>query len=76
MIMAKRNMPSAAEPKVCGTVTVGDRGQVVIPKDARDSMGVVAGDKLIVIRMHGDGLALIKTAALKELAKKLLSQVG
>jgi len=73
--MAKRKMPSVAEPTVYGTVTVGDRGQVVIPKDARDSIGVAAGDKLIVIGMHRDGIALVKTAALKELAKKLLSQV-
>jgi len=75
VIMVKRNMPSAAEPTVYGTVTVGDRGQVVIPKGARDSVGIRPGDKLIVLKMHGDGIALLKTDALKEMARKLLSQV-
>jgi len=73
--MVKKNTRSMAEPMVYGTVTVGGRGQVVIPKDARNSVGIRPGDKLIVLKMHGDGIALLKTDALKEMARKLLSQV-
>lgn len=45
-----------------GTVTVGERGQVVLPKKARDVLGIARGDTLVVL---GDtdpqtaGLALI-----------------
>jgi len=47
---------------VFGTVTVGERGQIVIPKQAREMFGIRPGSRLI---MFGDiqqgGLALIDT---------------
>jgi AbrB family looped-hinge helix DNA binding protein len=42
--------------KVClaesffGTSTVGERGQVVIPAEAREEFGIQPGDKLMVMR--------------------------
>lgn len=33
-----------------GTVTVGERGQIVIPVEAREALGIKAGDKLLVMR--------------------------
>lgn len=33
-----------------GSVTVGDRGQIVIPAEARHALGLQAGDKLLVFR--------------------------
>ena len=36
------------KPKLYGAVTVGERGQIVIPAQLRDSFQVKAGDKLIV----------------------------
>lgn len=35
--------------KLYGTATVGTKGQVVIPADARDEMGIVPGDRLYVV---------------------------
>ena len=32
-----------------GTVTVGPKGQVVIPADAREAMGIGPGDKLVAL---------------------------
>ena len=34
---------------LAGTVTIGPKGQVVIPADVRDKMSVQAGDKLIAL---------------------------
>lgn len=43
-----------------GSVKVGERGQVVIPKEARDVFGIAPGDKLVVLGDEGQGLALCK----------------
>ena len=34
---------------IFGVVKVGDRGQIVIPKDAREIYGIKAGDSLLVL---------------------------
>jgi AbrB family looped-hinge helix DNA binding protein len=42
-----------------GSVTLGERGQVVIPAEARKRHGLQAGDKLLVLRHpHVRGLVL------------------
>ena len=58
-------------PDLYGTVTVGERGQVVIPQAAREQLGISGGDKLLVLRGFGGapGLFFIKT----EIASEILS---
>ncbi len=36
-------------PQLFGSVKVGERGQVVIPQEARAQMGLRAGDKLLAL---------------------------
>ena len=43
-----------------GNVKVGERGQIVIPKEARDLFDIQPGDKLVVLGEEGQGLALCK----------------
>jgi AbrB family looped-hinge helix DNA binding protein len=45
---------------IFGVVKVGDKGQIVIPKDARKIYGIKPGDTLMML---GDdkGIALLKT---------------
>jgi AbrB family looped-hinge helix DNA binding protein len=40
----------AADDAFYGAVTVGERGQIVIPAEARTELGIQAGDKLLVMR--------------------------
>ena len=49
---------------IFGVVKVGDKGQIVIPKDARNVYGIKPGDALIML---GDerGIALLKTEILQ-----------
>lgn len=43
-----------------GLVTVGDKGQIVIPAGARKVFEISAGDKLVVLGDEGQGMALMK----------------
>ena len=47
-----------------GAVTVGERGQVVIPIEARTEMGIKPGDKILILRHPTyDGLVMAKLEA-------------
>ncbi|MCW5937810.1 MAG: AbrB/MazE/SpoVT family DNA-binding domain-containing protein [Fimbriimonadaceae bacterium] len=59
-----------------GATTVGERGQIVIPAEARADLGIKAGDKLIVMRdpvVKGLMVAKIEAfqALLEEMTRKL-----
>jgi AbrB family looped-hinge helix DNA binding protein len=45
---------------IFGVVKVGDKGQIVIPKDARNVYDIKPGDALIMLG-DGRGIALLKT---------------
>ena len=49
-----------AEPRAFfGTATVGTKGQIVIPADARSAMQVKEGDKVVVLRGPREGSILV-----------------
>ncbi|NBK99606.1 MAG: helix-turn-helix domain-containing protein, partial [Erysipelotrichia bacterium] len=59
----KEGMPIGPKDKyIFGTVTIGERGQIVLPKKARDIMNLIPGDTLIVLgdtSKGNEGIALI-----------------
>jgi len=55
-----------------GTVTVGERGQVVIPAEARKKLDIHTGDKLFIMsHPSGEGLAMFKVDAMREFLNHL-----
>lgn len=42
-----------------GSVTVGERGQIVIPKEARELFDINTGDKLLVLGDEEKGIAIV-----------------
>jgi AbrB family looped-hinge helix DNA binding protein len=51
-----------------GSVSVGERGQIVIPAEARQRLGLKTGDKLLVfVNPLNSGIFLIPPSALDEL---------
>jgi len=59
-------------PDFFSITTVGERGQVVIPKEAREALGLGSGDKLVVLpSRRGNGILLMKEENIKELAHKM-----
>ena len=61
--------------RVCGTATVGDRGQIVIPKEARDFYGISPGDTLLLLGDDETGLIVTRPEVLNNLANQILNTV-
>lgn len=61
--------------RVLGTAKVGDRGQIVIPKEAREMFGIQPGDTLLILGESEAGLIISRPEALNELADKILNNV-
>ena len=54
-------MENNQEKQFFGVVRIGDKGQIVIPKEARDAFGLNPGDTLLVLGDITKGIALVKT---------------
>ena len=52
--------PGPKGKQIFGTTKINDRGQVVIPKKARELFGINNGDSLVVLGDEAEGIALIK----------------
>lgn len=53
------------------TIRVGPKGQIVIPKEARDLCGFQPGDSLLLLADANMGVALQQTEKCRELFTKL-----
>lgn len=62
--------------KLYGTATVGSKGQVVIPADAREELNIQPGDRLYVLgSMHGNGIVLLKEDMLENIVQQMSAQI-
>lgn len=59
-----------------GTTTLGERGQAVIPAEARKALKLKAGDKLLVFSMHNDMLVMTKLSQLQKFASHLSKKLN
>jgi AbrB family looped-hinge helix DNA binding protein len=59
---------------VFGVVKMGERGQIVIPKEAREQYGIKAGDSLIVL---GDqrGIAMLKMDIFQNIINQAMEDI-
>lgn len=64
-----------SKQRVFGTAKVGDRGQIVIPKEARDYYGISPGDTLLLLGDEETGLIVTRPEILNNLANQILSNV-
>jgi AbrB family looped-hinge helix DNA binding protein len=59
-----------------GAATVGERGQIVIPVEARKRYNIETGDKILIMGApHKRGLMLIKIEAMREFMTTILSDL-
>lgn len=60
-----------------GTITVGERGQVVIPAAARKKLNINTGDRLFVAsHPSGEALIVIKLEAMREFIEHLTTSLS
>ncbi len=57
-------------------VTLGERGQVVIPAAIREQIGLKAGAKLMVFTKHGGVVCLVPTSNMRRLVNILTKQLA
>lgn len=55
--------PAPVGKHLWGTITIGSKGQIVIPKKARDTFNLKEGDRLVVLGDENEGIALVKAEA-------------
>ena len=74
--MNSLKLDMSLEESCFGTVTVGERGQIVIPSDARKQLGINSGDKLFIAKHPmGRGLVIFKIDSMRELFTFLLEDL-
>ena len=61
--------------RVFGTAKVGDRGQIVIPKEARELFNIQPGDTLLILGEEETWLIVSRPEVLSDLASKIFDQV-
>lgn len=61
-----------SEGKFAGTVRVGEKGQIVIPKGARDLLDIRPGDTLLVLADAKRGIAVTKDDVLLQQFEAIL----
>ena len=69
-------IPPAPQGKnIWGSVTIGERGQIVIPKPARDRFALKAGDRLIVLSDE-QGIALVPAESFERRMQELMALIS
>ena len=67
--------PAPKGKNIWGAVTINDRGQLVIPKGARDKFGLTGGQRLIVLGDE-EGIALLPAEVFEEKMKKAMELIS
>ena len=67
----KHILGKSKKQRIFGTAKVGDRGQIVIPKEAREFFGIEPGDTLLILGKSETGLIVSKPETLNNLANEI-----
>ena len=58
--------------KFVGIAKVGEKGQIVIPKEARDMFDIKPGDTVVVLCDKKKGMAIVKSEVLEDAMDKIM----
>jgi AbrB family looped-hinge helix DNA binding protein len=71
MASGKHILGKGNSRRVFGTAKVGDRGQIVIPKEARELFNIRPGDTLLILGEESKGLIVSRPELLRDLADEI-----
>lgn len=71
MAGGKHILGKQSSQRVFGTAKVGDRGQIVIPKEARELFNIRPGDTLLILGEEDKGLIISRPELLRDLANQI-----
>ena len=60
--------------KYVGIAKVGEKGQIVIPKDARDLFDINPGDSVIILCDKNKGMAVVKSEVFEDTIDSLMPE--
>jgi AbrB family looped-hinge helix DNA binding protein len=60
---------------IFGTAKVGERGQIVIPKEARTLFGIEPGDTLLILGDEKNGILVSKPDVIENIAEELIGKL-
>ncbi len=65
-------MAQGTDGKYAWTAKIGDKGQLVIPKEARELFGISPGDTVLILGDIERGLAIVNNDVFLHLANSVL----
>ena len=75
MAGGKHILGKSKSRRVFGTAKVGDRGQIVIPKEARELFKIRPGDTLLILGEEETGLIVSRPEVLSDIANQVFSSM-
>ena len=63
-----------AKNKCVGVSKVGEKGQIVIPKEIRDMFDIKPGDSVIILSDKAKGIAILKSDFIENFADNILDR--
>ena len=76
MAGGKHLLGKAKGRHVFGTAKVGEKGQIVIPKEARSQFGIKPGDTLLVLGDDRHGIIITRPDVIQDVAMQILDNLN
>jgi len=75
MAVGKHVLGLQAERHIFGTVKVGEKGQIVIPKEARELFNIKSGDTLLILGDERTGIVVSTPEVVSGAAQKVFEKM-
>ena len=75
MPLGKHVLGTVNEKRIYGTAKVGEKGQIVIPKEAREAFGINTGDTMMIFGDVTCGIFITKAELFEKTANEIIERL-